>query len=238
MAQKRENEKMKKNSCCKKQILAALYIATIQKKIPKEIIKGEIGGIKKECLKQLEQKKLIEKIENKKNKQQLRLHNNNNNNNNNSNKYKITPQGLKHIKIVLAGGVFDIIHPGHIHTLNEAKKLGDVLVVVIATDKTAARMKKRKPLHTQEQRKKLVDALKMVDATIVGNDNKNIFKTVEKIKPQIIALGYDQVHQEKAIIQGCQEINLKVKVARLKSPIPKISSSTITKDYGHKIYDT
>ena len=50
-------------------------------------------------------------------------------------------------KIVLAGGVFDIIHPGHINTLNAAKKLGDFLVVVIATDKTAVKMKKRKPLH-------------------------------------------------------------------------------------------
>ena len=45
--------------------------------------------------------------------------------------------------IVLAGGVFDIIHPGHINTLNDAKKLGDVLVVVVATDKTALKMKKR-----------------------------------------------------------------------------------------------
>ena len=50
-------------------------------------------------------------------------------------------------KIVLAGGVFDIIHPGHINTLNAAKKLGDVLVVVVATDKTAIKMKKRTPLH-------------------------------------------------------------------------------------------
>ena len=50
-------------------------------------------------------------------------------------------------KIVLAGGVFDIIHPGHIHTLNAAKALGDVLVVAIATDNTAQKMKKRPPLH-------------------------------------------------------------------------------------------
>ena len=49
-------------------------------------------------------------------------------------------------KIVLAGGVFDIIHPGHIHTLNAAKALGDVLVVAIATDKTAQKMKKRAPV--------------------------------------------------------------------------------------------
>ena len=52
-------------------------------------------------------------------------------------------------KIVLAGGVFDIIHPGHIHTLNAAKALGDMLVVVIATDKTAKKIKKRPPLHNQ-----------------------------------------------------------------------------------------
>ena len=45
--------------------------------------------------------------------------------------------GNKEKKIVLAGGVFDIIHPGHIHTLNAAKALGDILVVAIATDKTA-----------------------------------------------------------------------------------------------------
>ena len=66
-------------------------------------------------------------------------------------------------KIVLAGGVFDIIHPGHINTLNAAKKLGDTLVVVVATDKTALKMKKRKPLHSAELRQELVSSLSMVD---------------------------------------------------------------------------
>jgi len=62
-------------------------------------------------------------------------------------------------KIVLAGGVFDIIHPGHVHTLNAAKALGGVLVVAIATDKTAQKMKKRPPLHNQELRRELVSCL-------------------------------------------------------------------------------
>ena len=53
------------------------------------------------------------------------------------------------LRVVLAGGVFDIIHPGHIHTLKAAKALGDILVVAIATDKTAQKMKKRIPLHNQ-----------------------------------------------------------------------------------------
>jgi len=138
-------------------------------------------------------------------------------------------------KIVLAGGVFDIIHPGHINTLNDAKKLGDVLVVVVATDKTAIKMKRRKPLHNAKLRQELVSSLIMVDLCIVG-DEEDIFKTVYLVKPQIIVLGYDQVHQEKFIIDGCKKINLDVRVARLESPIPETSSSTIEKEYGRDIH--
>ena len=139
-------------------------------------------------------------------------------------------------KIVLAGGVFDIIHPGHINTLNAAKKLGDTLVVVVATDKTALKMKKRKPLHSAELRQELVSSLSMVDLCIIG-DEDDIFKTVDLVKPQIIALGYDQTHQEKYITEGCRKINLDVTVARLESPRPETSSSLIQKDYGKDIHD-
>jgi cytidyltransferase-like protein len=148
----------------------------------------------------------------------------------------LTELGRTSLRVVLAGGVFDIIHPGHIYTLNSAKSLGDTLVVVIATDKTAEKMKKRTPLHNQEQRKNLVDVLSMVDFCIIG-DEEDIFKTVEKVKPEIIALGYDQVHQEKFITDGCRKINLNVKVARLQSPNPEISSSKIEKIYGENIHD-
>ncbi len=149
----------------------------------------------------------------------------------------ISAKGRGMLKIVLAGGVFDIIHPGHIHTLNEAKKLGDILVVVIATDSTAVRMKKRRPLHNQDQRRLLVDALGIVDAAVVGDDS-DIFKTVDLIRPQIIALGYDQAHQERSIIDGCKKINLGVTVARLQSPIPALSSSAIEREYGSEIHGT
>jgi len=154
----------------------------------------------------------------------------------NEDRKTLTELGRTSLKVVLAGGVFDIIHPGHIHTLNAAKDLGDVLVVVIATDKTAEKMKKRLPLHSQEQRKMLVDALSVVDLSIVGHEG-DIFKTVEFIRPQIIALGYDQIHQEKFITEGCRKINLDVTVARLQSPIPEVSSSVIEKKYGQNIHD-
>jgi cytidyltransferase-like protein len=138
-------------------------------------------------------------------------------------------------RIVLAGGVFDIIHPGHIHTLNDAKKLGDLLVVVVATDKTAIKMKKREPLHSAELRQELVSSLTMVDLCIIG-DEGDIFRTVDLVKPQIIALGYDQTHQEKFITDGCKKINLDVTVARLESPRPETSSSKIQKEYGKEIH--
>ena len=138
-------------------------------------------------------------------------------------------------KIVLAGGVFDIIHPGHIHTLTAAKALGDVLVVAIATDKTAQKMKKMSPLHAQELRCELVSSLSMVDEAIVGHE-KDIFETVKEVKPDIIALGYDQIHQEKFISDGCKRLSLDVKIVRLQSPIPKLSSSEIEKRYGKDIH--
>ena len=134
-------------------------------------------------------------------------------------------------KIVLAGGVFDIIHPGHIHTLNAAKALGGVLIVAIATDKTAEKMKKRSPLHNQELRRELVSCLSMVDKAIVGHED-DIFQTVKEVKPNIIVLGYDQIHQEKFISDGCKRINLNVEIVRLESPVPHLSSSQIEKEYG------
>ena len=147
----------------------------------------------------------------------------------------LTELGRSSLRVVLAGGVFDIIHPGHIHTLNAAKALGDVLIVVVATDSTAVKMKKRQPLHSKEQRQELVNSLVMVDLCLIGQED-DIFKTVNLVKPQIIALGYDQVHQEKFIIDGCKKIKLDATVARLQSPIPESSSSKIEKEYGEYIH--
>ena len=153
----------------------------------------------------------------------------------NEDRVTLTEMGRNSLRVVLAGGVFDIIHPGHIHTLNAAKELGDVLVVVVATDNTAVKMKKRRPLHSQDQRKELVNSLSMVDLCLIGQE-EDIFKTVNHVKPQIIALGYDQVHQEKFITEGCKRIELDAKVARLQSPIPESSSSKIQKEYGESIH--
>jgi len=75
----------------------------------------------------------------------------------------------------------------------------------------------------------------MVDKAIVGHED-DIFETVRTIKPDIIVLGYDQIHQEQFISDGCKRINLDVEIVRLQSPVPHLSSSEIEKKYGNDIH--
>lgn len=147
----------------------------------------------------------------------------------------LTPQGRSKIRVILSGGVFDIIHPGHIDTLRQARNLGDVLIVVAATDVTAVKMKKRKPLHTQEQRRELVSSLVMVDACVIG-DELDMFNTVKRVYPDIIALGYDQAHQSSYIKDGCKRVGIDLQVIRLDATNPGISSGLIEKVYGDTIH--
>ncbi len=147
----------------------------------------------------------------------------------------LTELGRSAIRVVLTGGVFDIIHPGHIHTLRAAKSLGDVLVVVIARDSTVERLKGKKPLHDEGKRRELVASLRFVDLALIGHEN-DIFKTVELVKPDVIALGYDQVHEEQFISKECQRRGLNAYIVRLTSPIPELKSSMIKAELRSSIY--
>ena len=151
-------------------------------------------------------------------------------------KAKLTFLGRDAFKVVLVGGVFDLIHPGHIHTLKAAKAQGDVLIVVIARISTAAMIKKdRRIYHDEKLRAELVSSLRLVDLAILGREG-TLYETVEHIKPDVIALGYDQAHSEKDIADNCQKRNLTVRVVRLNTPVPSTKSSEI-KDYlGESFY--
>jgi len=151
-------------------------------------------------------------------------------------KAKLTFLGRDAFKVVLVGGVFDLIHPGHIHTLKAAKAQGDVLIVVIARISTAAMIKKdRRIYHDERLRAELVSSLRLVDLAILGREG-TLYETVEHIKPDVIALGYDQAHSEKDIADNCQKRNLTVRVVRLNTPVPGTKSSEI-KDYlGESFY--
>jgi FAD synthetase len=149
---------------------------------------------------------------------------------------KLTFIGRDALKVVLVGGVFDLIHPGHIHTLKAAKAEGDVLVVVVARQSTAQRIKTdRRIYHDEKLRKDLVTSLNFVDLALIGKEG-TLYDTVEYVKPNVIALGYDQAHSEKDIAENCKKRNLNVQVIRLSTPVPGSKSSKIKEELGDSIY--
>ncbi|HKB88536.1 MAG TPA: adenylyltransferase/cytidyltransferase family protein [Patescibacteria group bacterium] len=93
---------------------------------------------------------------------------------------------------VLVGGVFDILHHGHVNFLKEAKKNGDYLVVALESDETTKRLKgPGRPVHNQKQRREMLESLNFVDEVISlpeMNSDEDYKKLVEKIKPNIIAI--------------------------------------------------
>jgi FAD synthetase len=115
---------------------------------------------------------------------------------------------------VMAQGVFDLLHLGHVHYLKKAKELGDELVVVVASDVTV-RERKHNPITPQEMRKELVEAIRCVDKAVVGYEGGDPFTIVEELRPDIIALGFDQAHDEEHIQQELEKRELPTKVVRL-----------------------
>ena len=149
----------------------------------------------------------------------------------------LTKKGRSEIKVVLVGGVFDLLHAGHIHTLKSAKSLGDVLIIVVATDTTVNNLKKnRKIFHDENSRLELVSSIRFVDKAIIGR-RTSIYETVDLVKPDIIALGYDQTHDEKLLKKNCLDRGLDLDVVRLSSPIPQLKSSVIKSELGNSFYD-
>jgi FAD synthetase len=114
---------------------------------------------------------------------------------------------------VMATGTFDLLHMGHIYYLKEAKKLGDTLVVVVATDVTVRKLK-HDPITPQDIRVNLIRELKMVDEAYLGYE-KDMYRIVEEIKPDIIALGFDQIHDDITIQKELKKRKLNVQVVRL-----------------------
>jgi FAD synthetase len=121
-------------------------------------------------------------------------------------------------KIVLASGVFDLLHLGHVKFLEEAKKAGGKnaqLIVIVARDSTVEETKGRKPIIPENQRRALVESLKVVDEAVLGLEEFDIGNVIENIKPNVIALGYDQAEMEQRVKSYVDKNNLNVKVIRV-----------------------
>jgi FAD synthetase len=126
--------------------------------------------------------------------------------------------------------VFDLLHLGHVKFLEEAKKAGGKnaeLVVIVARDSTVQDTKGRKPIMPENQRRALVESLRVVDVAVLGLEDFDIGDVIERVKPDVIALGYDQVDMERRVREYVNKHGLGVKVVRLgKFENDELSSSS------------
>ena len=129
---------------------------------------------------------------------------------------------------VLATGTFDLLHPGHLTYLKECKALGDELYVIVARDSMIRH--KPKPVIPEAQRAEMINALKMVDKAILGSE-EDIFAPIMEIKPDIIALGYDQHFDENELKNELHKRGFCARIVRIgkAEPCALCSSAKIVK---------
>jgi FAD synthetase len=121
-------------------------------------------------------------------------------------------------KRVLASGAFELLHPGHVRFLAEAKRLGgggSRLIVVVARDETIRRRKGREPILGEEARKEMVSMLKPVDEAILGHVPFSFEKVMEEVKPDMVVFGYDQEDLMREFMRFIESRRLSVEVVRL-----------------------
>ena len=123
---------------------------------------------------------------------------------------------MSDIKVIMATGTFDLLHPGHGYYLQESKNLGGKdakLVVVVARDSTV-RSRKRVPIVNEEQRLEVVKMLKPVDEAYLGS-NTDMFEIVKRIDPDIITIGSDQNFDLDRLTKELRKRNLKAELVKI-----------------------
>ena len=124
------------------------------------------------------------------------------------------------MKIVMAFGTFDIFHPGHENYLRQAKALGTRLVVVVARDENVVRYKKQDTRNKEQKRLEIIRASGLADEAVLG-DLENRYAAIEKFRPGVIALGYDQKANLEELKNKLQELGLQVEIVRLEAFQPE-----------------
>jgi len=137
-------------------------------------------------------------------------------------------------KVVVTTGVFDILHTGHLRLLQRAKELGGPggrLVVVVARDSTVEKRKGLRPIVREEERRRMIEALRPVDEAILGYEEFSIGKVLEKLRPDTMVFGYDQKDLEEETRRYVEQRGLPTEIIRL----PRFPAGDL--DSGSKIKD-
>lgn len=123
------------------------------------------------------------------------------------------------MKTVLAAGVFDLLHYGHIRYLEEAKKAGGQdarLVVIVARDETVRRLKGHPPIIPEDQRRAVIEALKVVDEALLGHEEMDLIQVIEQVKPDIVVMGHDQQGIKTQVEKVNKVLNADIEIVQLK----------------------
>ena len=122
------------------------------------------------------------------------------------------------MKTVLAAGVFDLLHYGHIRYLEEAKKTGGEdarLVVIVARDETVRRLKGQNPIIPEDQRRAVIEALKVVDEALLGHEDMDLIQVIEQVKPDIVVMGHDQQSIKAKVEKVNQVLNADIEIVQI-----------------------
>lgn len=120
------------------------------------------------------------------------------------------------MKTVMILGTFDIVHHGHLNLFKQARKYGDRLVAVVARDARVKNIKSRESLYTEKERKYFLEQIRLVDKVVLG-DTKDVYKRIREIKPDVIVLGYDQMHFTDKLSEKIKEFRLKTRIVRARA---------------------
>ncbi len=132
---------------------------------------------------------------------------------------------------MLAFGTFDLLHPGHRSFLRQARRFGKELTVVVARDDNAEKLKGRRPMQDQDTRLANVARLPFVSKAMLGQaDINHRYRLIKELKPDVIALGYDQYLLTLKLEDDLKALGLPTKVMRCKAYRPDVYKSSALRD--------
>ena len=123
-------------------------------------------------------------------------------------------------RVVLTTGAFEVIHPGHVYLLRQARRLAGKtgkVIVVLATDETIRQRKGREPVMGERERLQVVSSIRYVDKAVIGYRPMSFEKVLKRFKPDVVLFGYDQAEIERAFREFVASKGIKVRIVRAKA---------------------
>jgi rfaE bifunctional protein nucleotidyltransferase chain/domain len=135
---------------------------------------------------------------------------------------ELQAQGLR---VVFTNGCFDLLHPGHVSYLEEARKLGDALIVAVNTDASVKRLGKGegRPVNPEKDRARMVAALAVVDRVVLFEEDTPL-ELIQLLKPDVLVKGGDYRLEE---VVGREEVKSRGGEVRILPLVPGYSTTAL-----------